>query len=252
MKRVSKSPLEPEELANYRARFASAPNPPGWNEFKRSPERREPIKARLRRDQRGLCCYCEHRLVPQDESVEHLVPKSADHARELDWTNLLLCCAGGERPLPEDVPDSAARYDPNSPKTCGHAKLANQLAILNPLEIPAFPCLFSFSSETGAIHPDEDNCRAASVDASLARQTIEVLGLNAGRLNRARLSVLDELLNKLAAGASTASALSFDRAREIAVEQIPASGTLPAFFTTIRWLLGVPAETHLAVIEFQG
>jgi uncharacterized protein (TIGR02646 family) len=239
------------ELADYRARFANAPTPPGWNEFKRAPERREPVKARLREDQRGLCAYCENRLVPEDESVEHFVARASDHARELDWTNLLLCCAGGERPLPEDLPDAGTRYDPNSPKTCGHAKLANSLPILNPLDIPAFPRLFRFSSETGAIHPDDDNCLAAGLDANLARQTITVLGLDASRLNRARLSVLDELLNQLATDGD-ATAFTSARAQEIAAEQIPATGTLPSFFTTIRWILGAGAEAHLNAVTFQG
>ena len=251
MKRVRKSQAEPQELADYRARFANAPRPPGWNEFKRDPKRREPVKARLRDDQRGLCAYCENRLVPEDESVEHFVPKCSDRTRELDWFNLLLCCAGGERRLPEDIPDAGTRHDPNSPKTCGHAKLANPLPLLNPLEIPAFPRLFRFNSETGAIQPDEEGCRAADVDANFAGQTITVLGLHAGRLNRARLSVLDELLNQLAADGTT-PAFSSERAREIAAEQIPATGTLPSFFTTVRWFLGAAAEAHLTALAFHG
>jgi uncharacterized protein (TIGR02646 family) len=190
MKRVHKSHPEPQELADYRARLAKRPTPPSWKEFTSDPRRREPVKTRLRDDQRGLCAYCENRLIPEDESVEHFVPRSSDHARELDWSNLLLCCAGGGRPLPEEAPDASTRYDPGSPKTCGHAKLANPSPLLNPLEVPAFPPLFSFSSETGAILPDEANCRTAGVDVSLAGQTITVLGLRAGRLNRARLSVL--------------------------------------------------------------
>jgi uncharacterized protein (TIGR02646 family) len=189
--------------------------------------------------------------VPEDESVEHFVPKSFDHSRELDWSNLLLCCAGGERPLPEDLPDADTRYDSNSPKTCGHAKLANPGPLLNPLEIPAFPRLFRFSSETGGILLDEVNCHAAGVDPNLARQTLNVLGLNAGRLNRARVSVLDELLRQLATDGAMA-AFSAGRVREIAAEQIPSTGTLPSFFTTIRWFLGAGAETHLTEVAYQG
>ncbi len=251
MKHVRKSQPEPQELADYRARFASAPRPPSWNEFKKAPERREPVKKRLRDDQRGLCAYCEHRLVPEDESVEHFVPKSADHARELDWSNLLLCCAGGERPLPEDLPDARTRFDPHSAKTCGHAKRTNLLPILNPLEVQAFPRLFRFGSETGAIQPDEDGCRSAGVDSNLAEQTIAVLSLRAGRLNRARSAVLEELLSQLASD-GTAPAFSTDRAREISMQQMPATGALPTFFTTIRWFLGPAAESHLAAIGYQG
>ena len=59
MKRVRKSPDEPQELADYRARFALAPVPPTWKEFNKDPRRRESVKNRLREDQRGLCAYCE-------------------------------------------------------------------------------------------------------------------------------------------------------------------------------------------------
>jgi uncharacterized protein (TIGR02646 family) len=251
MKRVRKSHPEPQELAEYRTRFVNAPTPPGWDAFKKAPERREPVKTRLREDQRGLCAYCENRLVPEDESVEHFVPKSANHALELHWSNLLLCCAGGERPLPEDLTDAGTRYDPHSPKTCGHAKRAKPWPILNPFEIPAFPRLFRFSSETGAIQPDEDGCRAAGVDATLAGQTVTGLGLHAGRLNRARLAVLDDILSQLASDGS-GPAFSSSRAREIARQLIPVSGTLPPFFTTIRWVLGAGAEIHLVAAGFEG
>jgi hypothetical protein len=87
--------------------------------------------------------------------------------------------------------------------------------------------------------------------ASLARQTVTVLGLDAGRLNRARLSVLDELLGQLATD-GTGAAFSAERAREIAAEQFPSTGTLPSFFTTIRWFLGAGAETHLTEVAYQG
>ena len=176
MKHVRKSEPEPEELAKYRQRFAKAPALQTWEGFKKDGERRDAVKQRLRQDQRGLCAYCENSLVPDDESVEHFLPKSANPALELDWSNLLLCCAGGEKPLPEDLPDLSARFATNAPKTCGHAKLGNTTPILNPLEVPASPCRFRFSSETGAIRPDEGGCREAGVAPCLAEQTITALG----------------------------------------------------------------------------
>jgi hypothetical protein len=89
------------------------------------------------------------------------------------------------------------------------------------------------------------------VDAALASQTLNVLGLHAGRLNRARLAILQELEHQLAAD-GVAPAFSTDRAREIAAQQIPVMGSLPAFFTTLRWFLGQGADAHLNAIAFQG
>jgi uncharacterized protein (TIGR02646 family) len=251
MKHITKSQPEPTELRDYRARFADAPTPPTWNDFKADPRRREPVKIRLRQDQRGLCAYCENALIPQDESVEHFVATSVDHTRELDWSNLLLCCGGGERPLPEDVDDAAVRFEAGGPKTCGHSKLANHAVILNPLRLPASFCLFRFSSENGEIHPDVACCQSAGIADAEAEQTITVLNLRAGRLNRARHALLGELLAQLDTDGA-GPVFSSERAREIAAQQIPATGKLPAFFTTIRWFLGQDAETHLQAIGFTG
>src|SRR5438445_13745985 len=111
MKRVLKANHEPQSLAEFRTRFSAAPTLLTWSRFKKEPERREAVKSQLRSDQRGLCAYCENGLVFEDESVEHFVPRSEDHALELAWTNLLLCCCGGERPLSEDLADRGTRYD---------------------------------------------------------------------------------------------------------------------------------------------
>jgi uncharacterized protein (TIGR02646 family) len=253
MKHIRKSQPEPAELANYRERFAAAPRPPTWSEFKADFRRREPVKARLRQDQRNLCAYYENSLIPQDESVEHFLAKSspAGRPRQLDWSNLLLCCGGGEKPLPEDVDDAAVRFEGNGERTCGHAKLANPAAILNPLQLPPTPRLFQFSSENGAIHPDVAGCRAAGVEVALVENTITVLNLRAGRLNRARHALLWELRSQLDVDGA-APAITTERASEIAAQQIPATGALPAFFTTIRWVLGQGAETHLQAVGFIG
>ncbi len=251
MKRVRKSPDEPQELADYRARFALAPVPPTWKEFNKDPRRRESVKNRLREDQRGLCAYCESETGPGNESVEHFVPRSAGRGDELAWSNLFLCCVGGERPAQGDVSDPDTPSDRSLGKTCGHAKGGNPELILNPLDIPAFPRLFRFDSETGAIHPDHECCAAAGLDAAFVERTIGVLNLRAPRLNRARQAVLDELLRQFAADAETL-AFSLGRSFRMAAEQIPSTGRLPPFFTAIRWFLGQGAERHLRAVGFDG
>jgi uncharacterized protein (TIGR02646 family) len=251
MKRVSKTHPEPAALADYKARFACAPAQQTWVNFKKAKERREQVRTQLRDDQRGLCAYCENALIADDESVEHFVARDADHGRELDWTNLLLCCAGGEHPLPEEVADGATRYDPNGTKTCGHAKLQAPTTILNPLNLPHSPRLFKFLSETGEIVPDEDQCSKAGVDIGLAHETICVLGLKAKRLSDARLAIMGQLLGELD-GAGSSGPFTVDRERELAAYYLPQTGFLPAFFTTIRFTLGAGAEDRLVAISFQG
>ncbi len=211
--------------------------------FKKNNDRRDAIRERLRDDQRGLCAYCENTLVEQDESVEHLVPRSAGLEYELDWNNLVLCCLGGERPISEDVPDAAVRYDSDGSRSCGHAKKRHPRPVVNPRSLPVSPRLFRFSSEDGRILCDEASCVAAGVAVEEVEMAITTCGLRAGRLNRARLAVINELEGMLANG---------DAERQIAEDILPADGYLPAFFTTIRWYLGQDAEDHLQSINFAG
>jgi uncharacterized protein (TIGR02646 family) len=251
MKRVRKSPTEPQELADYRARFSRAPTPPTWNDFKTDPRRREPVKERLREDQRGLCAYCESVVAPGNELVEHFVPRSATRANELDWSNLFLCCAGGERLAPNDDYDSDTNSGRKPRLSCGHSKGSNPAPILNPLEIPAFPSLFRFHSETGAIEPDHQCCATVGLEVALVERTIHVVNIRAPRLNRARQALLDELLRQSEVDTEV-PAFSQQRSLQIAAEQIPATGNLPEFFTCIRWFLGQEAERHLQAIGFNG
>jgi len=250
MKRVLKAGTEPEALTDYKDRFAAAPRAPTWGEFKKTPAKRE-VQKQLLVDQRGLCAYCENALIPPDQSVEHFISRHTDHSRELDWTNLLLCCAGGERPLPEDIEDRDVRHDPHGSRTCGHAKLRCGDTILSPLSIPHTPRLFRFKSETGEIEPDVVECERAGIQTELAYETIRVLGLRTKRLNDARLVLITELTEELGKDGQTGP-FTLDREREMAGMYLPQAGSLPAFFTTVRFTLGAGAEVHLAAIGFQG
>lgn len=252
MKRVLKSLTEPPSLAEYKQRFQKAPANWTWVQFKKQDARREEVKTQLRIDQRGLCAYCENSLIPEDESVEHFVARDADHSRELDWTNLLICCSGGERPLPEEVADGANRYDPSGPRTCGHAKLACAVSILNPLDIPSISRLVRFKSESGEILPDETLCQQFAIDPELVALSISTLGLQAGRLNRARRAIISALMEMIGDATDGDIPFSVEREQQLAAEQIPSNGSLPAFFTTIRYILGRGAEEHLKAIGFQG
>jgi len=196
LKRVRKSLPEPQELADFRQRFAAAPRSPTWREFAADPRRREPIRRRLREDQRGLCAYCESSISPGNECVEHFVAKSIDHARELDWSDLLVCCLGGEKYASEEIENRAGSSHYEPARTCGHSKMGSPNSILNPRAIPLHPRLFYFALGTGEIRADLDCCRSAGIEASLAEQTILTLNLRAKRLNRARLALLDELLDQ--------------------------------------------------------
>lgn len=84
-----------------------------------------------------------------------------------------------------------------------------------------------------------------------SRPPASVLNLRAGRLNRARLALLNALLQEFSLDGA-APAFTADRAQEIAAQQIPSNADLPRFFTAIRWLLGEGAEQHLHSVAYEG
>lgn len=52
------------------------------------------VKKALIRDQKGICCYCERKLVESDSHIEHIVPQSTEAGKNLsvDYNNLLCSC----------------------------------------------------------------------------------------------------------------------------------------------------------------
>ncbi len=92
---------EPDSLIEYRkkpgAYFDGYPN-------------KEELRVQLAREQRGLCCYCQSRIRPTGDGmkIEHWQSKSPDKypQRQLDYTNLLGACYGGEKPGTKNSQDN--------------------------------------------------------------------------------------------------------------------------------------------------
>ena len=148
MKHVSRLPGEPSGLATYCAEndadAKATPSEAGgvWARFRDAQAFRE-VREALVAAQGGLCIYCEQRLtnevgqlVPNDQQIEHVLPKSGGVGRTLDWRNLALCCAGGTYPHHEDA---TRRYASDAGVSCGQRKDDRELG---PACDPrGFPCL---------------------------------------------------------------------------------------------------------------
>lgn len=65
-----------------------------WNEFMGS-ECHNALDATLRKEQQGLCCYCEHQIDDGDGHIEHLEPRNRHQSRTYDYANLAISCNGG-------------------------------------------------------------------------------------------------------------------------------------------------------------
>ena len=94
--------------------------------------------------------------------VEHFHPKRDINTKNwaLDWNNLLGCCTGGTEangsifPRPDNL--SCDKYKeialPNIDNVEGE--------LINPIDMPAFPCLFNINKFTGKLSSDKDNCES--------------------------------------------------------------------------------------------
>ena len=226
MKRVQKSPDEPELLARYKQRYPHDT----WEKFHhRSRDGYRQVKRQLLRDQHGLCAYCEINIKLTDEEdrvddfrVEHFHPKVGTEREErnyhLEWKNMLGACHGGSQPkvAEADYRFSKVKEDRSCDVPKG-GKFINA-EILNPLQIPAKEMLFCFDSFSGAM----------SVDKRLRKAVIEVLQEQVAELTGQGVPI-EEALDQLA--------------RELLIPN--SDNNYLAFFTTMRWFLGEAAENVL-------
>lgn len=258
MKRVVKGP-EPPSLLDYRDAFHHST----WESMKDDAAHHgdlayQDCRAQALADQHCLCAYCERTIEPDTPHryrVEHFHSKadrSGQHNWALDWQNMLVCCDGGEQegswaePLPENLSCDAAK---NYHEQRGHLAAPVEEALLNPLELPAFPNLFWFDKATCTLHPNAESCASAGVDTSKVQRTLDMLQLNCQRLTRLRHKILINIdQNKKVL-----------RQKHIPLEEIDAqlvrryfASGCPEFFTSLRCCLGQCAEEQLKRRNFAG
>ncbi len=210
-----------------------------------------------------MCAFCENEVnETHKQRIEHFHPKSdktnPNHNWSLDWTNVIGVCFGGSgsdidksiHPLPANLSCDAYK---------DHLIVKNKLPIacegylINPLELPAFPCLFDFNKRTGELIPKdnyagiefEDNQYGST--AELIAKTIEHLNLNCDRLNQQRLKVRDQYNQEIAKARKNNDKAIFAKLakRWFQKQWLP-------FFTTRRILLGNHAEIYLTNTNYSG
>lgn len=255
MKNIVKG-AEPVALAQYAATHPHN----SWDQLRKDLPLRRAVQQRLSKDQGGLCAYCEVDLKPATDNgqadlrVEHFHPKSdqvAGHNWHLDWQNLLAVCHGGSQ---ADVVDAAQRHtSPNH--SCDVPKGNNDwdTTILNPLQVPSYPCLFQFDRSSGAMQVDRNNCQMAAIDAAKAQATVDNLHLDSARLRNLRKPVLDKLNEQLRNMGHAGIPLEEARQRLArATLTKNANQHWPSFFSAIRNYLGEAAERQLQAIGYRG
>ena len=218
-------------------------------------------------DQGGLCAYCECKIdvaLPGKCRVEHFHPKSDTSTAtnwNLEWSNMLATCLGGERtphnlyPLPENLSCDAHKNHVLD-KSKGKSAECDGW-ILNPLEIPSHVNLFSLNKRNGFLVPNEEACSLIpefpgnkhKSTKELINNTINVLNLNCDRLAELRREVIINIEKNI----------KTMRVRHVRREDVPQklieryfNEHWPEFFTTIRCCIPDVVEPYLKSISYAG
>lgn len=260
MKNIVKG-QEPESLRNFRTSHPDGTwDKKGEPQFSNNKTRYRKVLTQLKVDQGNLCAYCEIDLLeaddaaPEDRRVEHFHPKSdttTGNNWALDWNNLLVCCHGGSS---RQVAEPKRYTSPDN--SCDVPKADKNLdaIILNPLKLPAYPMLFAFDVDDGAMLVDSDACDEAAIQPDKARNTIDELQLDAGRLRKFRAELLDALKERLLA-IQAEYGLDDAEAKTLLAEDLllkDDKGYWPAFFSTIRFYLLPESDEVLQQQNYMG
>jgi uncharacterized protein (TIGR02646 family) len=138
---------------------------------------KEALRRALSKEQGGLCCYCLGRIAPAPKrmKIEHWASQHRHPHRQLDYSNLLGACRGGEG-------------SPPSQQHCDTAKGEGDLAI-NPAD-PSRGCSALFT------YLHNGKLEAAGADARVEKD-IKTLALNQPRLMAGRRALIEEVASEV-------------------------------------------------------
>ncbi|MBK9643727.1 MAG: TIGR02646 family protein [Deltaproteobacteria bacterium] len=152
-----------------------------WGE--EGPGDKEALRDAAIAEQRGLCAYCNGRLLrDRTTSLEHWRPRSDPNTSHFEWRNLLAVCPGGQQ-------DEWLRADGKllSPLHCDKSR-GNQPLALN----PAAP-----TPDTETLVRYLPDGKVAANDTRYEVELLTTLNLNAAVLVRSRKSVIDAVISKI-------------------------------------------------------
>lgn len=257
MKKINKS-LLPNPLTEFAQQYPTDT----WDDFRNHNQGNDYkiIKMLIFNEQSNLCAFCEDKIVEtHKQRLEHFHPKSDItnlNNWALDWLNVIGVCLGGsdvdktKHPLPANLSCDAYK---DYLITQGKLSIFCEGYLLNPLYIPALPCLFDLDKRTGELKAKE-NYESIDIEsnqydstAKLVEATINILNLNCDRLKSNRLEVLKFYNQEIKKMREKGDKEGFKKLAERWFSQ-----KWYSYFTTRRILLGSHAETYLKSINYQG
>jgi len=205
MKFITKS-KEPIEFSEWKANDKMFQrNKPNWDRLK-SPLK-DIIRNSLKKEQGGICCYCESELIDKKYHTEHLKPQSNYPELQLDYDNLLCSCQ--------------LELEKGEPRHCGNNKGSwfDETLLITPLN-PDCETKFKYTFD-GYISESNENEIAAKV-------TIEKLNLNIDKLNDMRKKAIEPFLDEN---------INEDELELFVNDYLKQkNGKFSPFFTTIKYL----------------
>jgi uncharacterized protein (TIGR02646 family) len=163
MKRIVKPSMEPLFFTNWKKKYKIKNNSP-WEKLSGQTKRK--LLHLLIKEQGGICCYCEQRLVPEESHIEHLKSRHYFQNRTFDFYNLFCSCGGGD-----DFPKGETKH-------CGHKKSDKEIFV-SPLHSNC-NAQFTFLYD-GTVKSKKEKVNA----------TIDCLGLNTPELKALRNAVIE-------------------------------------------------------------
>lgn len=143
------------------------------------------LRVSLLEEQGYICCYCGCRITLENLTIEHLIPRSMRRDRELDYSNLLASCDGGQnkRSNSKKVKLSKSERDKLYPLYCNCQK--------GDKEIPVTPLIDGCEER---FEYDEKGTIICKEGDTAAENTINILNLNNSTLKNQRQAAIKTII----------------------------------------------------------
>lgn len=172
----------PKEYQNYCRR-----NKASYDDLKKENNREvyDKLRLSLLEEQGYICCYCGCRITLDNVTVEHLKPRDKYKKQELDYSNLLASCDGGQNKRRKNKRATLNKneIDRQYPLYC-NCKKGNS-------EIPVTPLIdnceerFKYDEKGNIFCEEGDNA---------AENTMNILNLNNSTLKNQRKAAIESII----------------------------------------------------------
>ena len=202
MRRIVKQ-REPAELTAHRKTQVGV-------DYDNAPK--EPMRKALLAEQESLCAYCMKQIDVGAMKIEHHTAQTVDASRELDWSNLLGVCEGGEK-------------GPRNLQTCDTRK-GNAVVSLNPTQ-ERIERQVTYTTKGVLV----------ASNASEQHEADEVLGLNTADPRRARETTLEAFLNVMRAAVPKGTWTVSDYESALDRFRVTRSGRVRGYIGIVEWFV---------------